>query len=146
MKVILLRDVARIGKKAEIKDVPDGHAINFLIPRKLAIPASTENVKRNQRVREQHNEQAQREREQFDVSISILSRQIPQRKVQANAQGHLFKGVSADDIIETCNAIDGVSLTKKQVSIQHPIKEVGVHDITVSHGGVSAVIQFEIIM
>ncbi len=47
MRVILLRDIARLGRKGEIKDVPDGHAFNFLIPGKHAVPATAENTKRH---------------------------------------------------------------------------------------------------
>ena len=47
MKVILLRDVAKIGKRFEVKEVPTGHALNFLIPKKLAEPATTEALRRH---------------------------------------------------------------------------------------------------
>ncbi|HEX4799394.1 MAG TPA: 50S ribosomal protein L9 [Candidatus Paceibacterota bacterium] len=146
MKVILLRDVARIGKKSDVKEVPDGHAINFLIPRNMAIPASAENLKKNQGERVRHDTQAQQEREQFDASMAILKDVVPQHRAQANEQGHLFKGVGIDDIVATCNQIPGVRITRKHITLPHPIKDVGVHEIKLRHGDSHAVIRFEIIM
>jgi large subunit ribosomal protein L9 len=145
MKVILLRDVARLGRKGEVKDVPDGHAINFLIPRKLVMAASSENLKKHARESQKNAYDSQKARDVFAESVRLLSEANVVYKVEANDNGHLFKGVHVEDIVARCNEEDGVALTNKQVVLPHPLKEVGVHEIPLMHEKQKAVIRFEIV-
>lgn len=133
MKVILLQDVARIGRRFEIKDVPDGHALNFLIPRKMAEPATLENVKRvTDRAKKQENEHAHAG-EQFDNALRRLEAEAVVMKTEANGQGHLFKGIKPVDIAAYVNTL-GITLHADQIELSRPIKEVGTHTIHVHLG------------
>lgn len=133
MKVILQKDVARIGRKNEIKEVPDGHALNFLIPRKLAVPATPENVKR---ITETKGKLAAHKAGMDALvleTIETLSTMPFTMKVEANKEGHLFKGIKASDIAEAVTKERG-ALPEAALSLPHPIKEVGAHTISVTVG------------
>lgn len=133
MKVILLQDVARIGRRFEVKDVPDGHALNFLIPRNMAELATPENLKRVQaRAAKQETDHANRE-EAFDAALAKLSETQVTLSAEANDQGHLFKGIKPADIVSALEA-HSVTLTEDQIELPRPIKEVGTHTIVVHLG------------
>lgn len=144
MKVILLRDVAKIGRRFEVKEVPTGHALNFLIPRKLAESATPENLKRVQNVvsKQAHTETVHTEH--FEDALKQLHETPLTVKAQANAQGHLFKGVHAEDIVKA--ATDrGVAIQVGEVSLPHALKEVGIHEVTLSLRGKTGTIQVHIV-
>lgn len=144
MKVILIKDVARLGRKSEIKDVPSGHAINFLIPRKLAIIATEDSLKR---VNEEHKKQAEQKehnKESFEQAVSILKEKVIVYSASANEQGHLFKGIHVDDIASRL-AEDQIAITKQHIILEHPIKELGLHEVELSFGGVKGVCHLEVV-
>jgi large subunit ribosomal protein L9 len=144
MKVILLRDVARVGRKSEIKEVPSGHAINFLIPRKLAIPATPESVRRIAETTKKRDETKEHAEDMFRQTIERLANEKVVLAATANDTGSLFKGVHADDIIARAHEL-GIHLTKDELVLAHPIKDTGVHVIPVVHGSIEGVLQLEII-
>lgn len=134
MKVLFLKDVPKIGKKGEVKDVADGFAYNNLIPRKLAAPATAENVKRA----EQSQAATVHARAQKTETVRMLAERTKETplmiEVSANAQGHLFKGLRAQDVIVALKAQFGAVLDEKDVALAQPIKEAGIHEVPV-HGG-----------
>ena len=97
MKVILIKDVARLGRKSEIKEVPSGHAINFLIPRKMAIPATTENLKRITEVTKKHVAKSLNDLESFKEALKGLSDRTVVYTTEANEKGSLFKGIRSEE-------------------------------------------------
>jgi len=134
MKVILLQDVARIGRRFETKDVPDGHALNFLIPRGMAQPASKENMK-NLEVQKSKSEGDRAHAEEvFKETCEKLMSSPIVLKLPANEQGHLFKGVKAEEIAECVTKEVGL-LKKEQIILKSPIKNTGEHTITAVSGG-----------
>jgi large subunit ribosomal protein L9 len=133
MKVILIKDVARLGRKSEIKEVPDGHAINFLIPRKLAIIATPESIKRHGVEMKKQTEQKVQIQKSFEETLAKLKHETITYKVDANAQGHLYKGVNAEDIAKYLTALN-YAITKQHVVLEHPLKEVGTYEISLVQG------------
>ena len=134
MKVILLKDVKKIGKKYEIKDVADGHALNMLIPGKMAIPATPGNVnmieaKKKGDMVEMAKTEAELQKvlnEIKDISIEITGK--------VNDKGHLFAGIHKEEISEVVKKQKGVNLTAEHLMLEKPIKEVGEHSIKVKIG------------
>ncbi len=130
MKVILLRDVAKIGKRFEIVNVPDGYALNKLIPVKDAEPATPTNIKRiNQnkaRLMTNKSELLKEVQEVVDkINLEPLS-----IITESNEQGHLFKAVHAKDIVESAKKRN-LKLSEDFIVINEPIKSVGEHKITI---------------
>jgi large subunit ribosomal protein L9 len=126
MKVILLRDVAKIGKRYEIVDVPDGFALNKLIPKGDAQQASSENVKRVNNMRAKNQMSKADELLALKVVAATFTTEPLSIEAQANEQGHLFKAVHAEDIVSAAKA-RGVHVAKEQIVISTPIKSTGAH-------------------
>ncbi len=134
MKVILLRDVAKIGRKGQVVELPDGYAQNQLIPKKWAQPASAVNLKKVASLDAAAKSQSDAEQARFDAAVAALSSsQLLVPGGEANAQGHLFKAVHAEDIIAAALKI-GVKIEKVWVGIESPIKALGQHTIVLKRG------------
>lgn len=144
MKVILLRDVARLGRKSEIKDVPDGHALNFLIPRKLAVIASKENMDRVNEAAGKKASLEEAQRQEFKTALAKHADAPISYAAEANDKGHLFKGIRPEDVAEILSA-QGFALTKQHVKFDAPIKDTGVHTIPLSFLGVTGTVQLEVV-
>lgn len=129
MKVILQQDVKGQGKKGELVNVSDGYARNYLLPRKLAVAATAENLNtmRQQdkaRAAQQAAEkaEAQRTAERFE---SILLK-IPAR---AGEGGRLFGAVTSKEVSEALQAQQGISVAKTKIVLEEPIKSCGSYQI-----------------
>lgn len=136
MKVILLRDVARIGKKGEVKNVPDGHAQNFLLPRKFAEMATAENIIRIERERTHKMAHREAAEARFSEFLKTHSEQPIELRAPANEGGHLFKGLRAEDVARALAHASGSPIRPEDVTLERPIKELGTHTISVAYGGV----------
>ena len=145
MKVILLKDVARIGRKYDVKDVPDGHAQNFLIPRKLAEPATAANLKRIE-LRGAHIDAERTSQAEQLHAVRTFAETAPLSiTAPANEQGHLFKGLHAADVAAAISAQTGIVVPESAVSLARPIKETGAHELTLSAGGAEVRVTIEVV-
>ena len=145
MKVILLRDVAKIGRRSQIVDLPDGYALNQLIPKKWAEPATPANIKKIATAKATASLHDKLEDDQFKVALASLQ-SSPLQIVggQANEQGHLFKAVHEADVIAAATKRK-IVLLSGQVQITSPIKSLGAHEIILKRGGVSQTFVVEVI-
>jgi large subunit ribosomal protein L9 len=132
MKVILLQDVARVGRKHEILEVPDGHAHNYLIPRKLAALATRGNVKW-QETRDARMETASSAAAKaFGVFLARIGETPVVIAAAANERGHLFKGLRAADVAKALSDASGVTIAPAAIALEVPIKDVGEYPVAVS--------------
>lgn len=137
MKVILLRDVARIGRRGQIVEVPDGYAQNQLIPKKLAETATAVNLKKATALSASKVQHDVSEQEQFMAAVAKLSAEpLVLTAAQVNEQGHLFQAIHEREIIAAAKAKEAV-LQPGQVLIALPIKSLGEHEITLKRGATS---------
>lgn len=144
MKVILLQDVAKIGQKYQIVQVPDGYAFNKLIPQNLAKPATPQNVKQIEKRAATLAEQKESGDQFFAAAIEKMTAEPLKIEVEPNGQGHLFQAVHAEDVIKAASAV-GVEITANQIVFASPIKEVGSHTITLSNGEKKSEITIEVV-
>ena len=133
MKVILLGDVARLGRRFEIKEVPDGHAVNFLIPRKLVQAATPENLKRIEERKKKAVETEVHDTEVLKDTLSKLEASPFKIAVEANEQGHLFKGLKASDIAAAIKKEVG-PIDESNLTLKTPIKATGDHEMHATVG------------
>jgi large subunit ribosomal protein L9 len=145
MKVILIKDVARLGRKSEVKDVPDGHALNFLIPKKMAVIATPEQLRRIGEEVKKHGEQHEQALREFGETCELLKTKKVVLAVEANEQGHLFKGINAQDIVKHLGEVEHISLDAGALQLEHPIKALGVHEIPLSYKNLKGVCTLEIV-
>ena len=132
MRMIFLKDVAGVGRKSEIKDVAEGYARNFLIPRGLASVATSAKV-RDAEAAQLKNEV--HKKVQDDLLLKNLlslhgTTLIMERK--ANEQGHLFEGIHAKDIAEEIRKRAHIEIPPEAIALPEPLKAVGEHEISVS--------------
>lgn len=128
MKVVLLKDVKNMGRAHTAIEVSDGHALNYLIPNRLAVPATASALKQAElRVKQVVD------RKELDVKL-VADRlaQLADEKVtiakKANEQGHLYDGVDAKELA------DAAQLPEEVIRIEKPFKELGTFDVPVAFG------------
>ncbi len=125
MKVILLRDVAKIGKKFEIKQVADGFGRNFLLKNGLATIASPTGLKQVEKLKSQQIQTDQLTKAEKEAFEKIIKDQIIVIKAKANKAGHLFAGLRKTEISKTCQEQIGKKINVGDLIIEEPIKAIG---------------------
>jgi large subunit ribosomal protein L9 len=136
MKVILLKDVARLGRKHEVKDVPDGHAQNYLLPRKLVEIATPQNLKRIEERASHIAEGNAAVAGKFKAFLDERAGAPIVIEAAANPKGGLFSGVRAVDVAAALSRESGIAFTASSVELPKPIKEAGEYTVSVTAGGV----------
>ncbi|MBE6949583.1 MAG: 50S ribosomal protein L9 [Ruminococcaceae bacterium] len=129
MKVILQQDVKGQGKKGQMIDVSDGYARNFLLPRKLALPATTDTINA-MRVAENAKIAARaREKENAKVLAGKLAEMPVKVVAKAGANGRLFGAVTSKEISDALKAQYGVEIEKNKIVQNDPIKSYGKYEV-----------------
>ena len=130
MKVILLRDVAKIGRRFEIVDVPDGFALNKLIPKKDAEPATPANIKRVNQNKERLQANKSELLAQVKSIVEKLNAEPLSLAVEANEIGHLFQAINTKNIANYAKD-RGLNLSDDWIIIETPIKSIGEHKVKI---------------
>lgn len=134
MKVILLRDVAKIGRRNQVVEVPDGFALNKLIPKKDAEPATPGNMKKIANLNTV-NENSQAQVLETLKKVAAATEEAPLTiPMQANEKGHLFQSVHTEDVIAAAKKV-GLSISKDYLVIDTPIKDIGLSQLTLQYQG-----------
>lgn len=131
MEVILTQSVGGLGKPGEKIKVKDGYARNFLIPNKLALEATSQNLQSQQQQQKKEQARLERERrqaEELGKKIAEISCTI---SVEAGEQERLFGAVTAQDIVETLKWKSKISLDKRCIELEEPIKQLGVFTVPI---------------
>jgi large subunit ribosomal protein L9 len=124
MKVILLDDVAKVGRRGEVRDVSDGYARNFLIPKKLALSASAGNLKNLEHIKVQQDSKAQRIKGDAEGLLQRIEALTYEERRQASEEGKLFGSVTSQDIVDFLDR-HGVKVERRRVHLDEPIKALG---------------------
>ena len=134
MKVILQQDVRGQGKKGQLVEVSDGYARNFLLPKKLAVPATAENV--NTMKQQEKARQAQMAAEKAEAQALAEKLKNIQVKLTAKAGegGRLFGAVTSKEIAEALSAQHGLNIAKTKLVLDEPIKSCGGYQIKAKLG------------
>jgi large subunit ribosomal protein L9 len=132
MKVILIKDVKGIGRAHEAVEAKDGHALNYLIPKKLAIAATPTAIKEAQLRRKQSTDRTAIDAALLTQNISALAEARIVIKVKANEKGHLYDAVGESDIAKAAKEQAHIDLPADVIKLEKPIKELGTFDIPVS--------------
>ncbi len=141
-EAILLQDVEQLGEKGAVVDVSKGYLRNFLIPRKLAQPA-TKGAVDEARKRVEHEERAARDAvERATEYAETLNRTVLTISQQAGDDGRLFGSVTTQDIADAIKDARGITIDKRNVHLDQPIKAVGTHMVVVEvANGVTATVK-----
>jgi large subunit ribosomal protein L9 len=124
MKVILLDDVAKLGRRGEVRDVSDGYARNFLIPKKLALSATAGNLTNLDHIKKQQDDKAGRIKDDAEALRARIEGLAYEERRQASEEGKLFGSVTSQDIADFLGK-NGVKLERRRISLDEPIKTLG---------------------
>ena len=142
MKVVLIDNVDKLGKKGEIKEVSNGHARNFLIPQKLAILATKDSIANAEKLAKQaEKNQAKQEEQKQEINSKLKDIKI-KLKVKANEEGKLFGAIKEKDIQKEIKN-QGIEVKSEDIKFTDPVKELGKHKIKVSGSNIELVVEKE---
>jgi len=136
MKVILLQDVPKTGQRGDIVEVNDGYAQNLLLPRGLAVYATAESIARMASKRDRIAKKKSDIQKQLERSIHDLKGKEVVINASASESGHLFAAIHESDIVAAIKKVHDVQLSEENIKIAKPIKEIGLHEISIEGGGV----------
>ena len=130
MKVILREDVEDLGTAGQVVDVKDGYGRNFLLPRNLAIPASNGNLKSIGEIQKQKDIRGKKRRKAAEIVKDKIEKLSLQIEVQVGEEDRMFGSVTNNDIAGLLQA-QGVTVDKRSVELDEPIKALGVYTVPV---------------
>jgi large subunit ribosomal protein L9 len=129
VKVVFLEEVEGSGRTGEVRNVADGYARNYLLPRKLAVPATEHNI----RIAQARAEGEVKRQAVLDADAEVLAGKLAGLtitiEVRVGEQGRLYGSVTARDIVEALEKPLGMLLEHRQVELEEPIRQVGLFEV-----------------
>jgi len=146
MKVIFLQDVRGQGKKGELKEVSEGYARNYLLPRKLAMEANKDNLNALALKEKAKKAQEARERAEAEANAARLKDVVVTIRAKAGASGKLFGSVTSQEITDALAEQHGIVIEKNRIVQADPIKAFGSYEVKCKFGyGIDGTIQLLVI-
>ena len=130
-EAILLQDVDTLGEQGAVVDVSKGYLRNYLMPRRLAQPATRGAVEAIRQRQEAAERAARNAIEKAEENVNVLNRTVLTIPQQAGADGRLFGSVTAQDIANAIKEARGLKIDKRNVHLPEPIKNVGTYMVVV---------------
>ena len=130
-EAILLTDVENVGSRGDVVDVSKGYLRNFLIPRKLAQPATKGAVIAAQRANEAEERSRADQVAKAQESAELLSKTVLTIAQQAGEDGRLFGSVTTQDIADAIKEARGLEIDRRHVHLEEPIRHVGTYNVVV---------------
>jgi large subunit ribosomal protein L9 len=130
-QAILLQPVEALGERGDVVDVADGYLRNFLVPRKLAQPATSASLEEASRRAAAAERAVAEQTERAEENATLLRKTVLTISHQAGDDGRLFGAVTPQEIVDAVKAARGVKLDKRKVHLAEPIKSTGTHMVSV---------------
>ena len=131
MKIVLLEDIANVGRAGEVKEVADGYGRNFLLPKKLALLATPSALKAAEAQLQKEKEKEQR----FAAEITKLAQQLEGLlitfKEKASSEDRLYGSVRDSDVARELSQLTGQDIAKEKIELEEPIRQLGEYEVTV---------------
>ena len=148
MKIILLRDIPQLGHKDDIKNVADGYAFHFLIPRGMAVKATAKNLAQHKNIKKATTQKIEQESETYEALRQALEGKTIAIYKPADAKGNLYARVNAKDILQALRALKiplPARLQENHIIINAQIKTAGECPAVIKHqnGDIAIVIRVE---
>ena len=129
MKVILLQDIKGKGKKGQMVEVSDGYARNYLLPRKVAVEATADNIntmRMNDKAKLEKEQKARAEAAEIAAKLKDLELTV---RAKGGGAGRLFGSVTSQEIADALKQEAGIELDRRRILIDEPIKTVGLYTV-----------------
>ena len=134
MKLILNSDVKSLGRKGDVVDVAKGYARNYLLPKKLAVVATSSNLKFAEALREKREIQAEANNELAESIKTALADAKIVISQNTTDEGTLYAAVSNEQIVDAIETFSGFRLEAEQIDVENQVKEIGLHSISIVFG------------
>ena len=144
MKVILLKDVPLLGVTGDVREVKDGYARNYLLPRGLAAPATEGRLQSLAHAREAAEQRQARLQKDVSALKTQLESLVVEIRARAGEDGRLFGSVTAQDIADAISR-KGIEVSKKQVDVPEPLKATGFYKIPVRFHQQTAMVEVNVV-
>ena len=131
MKVILLEDVKSLGKKGDVVDVSDGYANNFILKKKLGLPATKENMGKLEHQKKREADDAAALLKQMQELAAIISGKSVKVSMKKGEGDRAFGSISSREIAQAAQEQYDLTLDKKKIMLSEPIKTFGTHPVSV---------------
>jgi large subunit ribosomal protein L9 len=130
-QAILLKDVEPLGERGEVVDVSPGYLRNYLVPRKLAQPATDASIAEVQRRKDAAERAATEAAARAEETAGLLRKTVLTISHQAGDDGRLFGSVTSQEIADAVRQARGVKLDKRRIQLDEPIRTTGTHMVTI---------------
>jgi large subunit ribosomal protein L9 len=130
-QAILLTDVDKLGESGDVIDVSPGYLRNYLVPRKMAQPATPAAIADAERLREAAEKAVAEAAAKAEETASLLRKTVLTISHQAGDDGRLFGSVTSQEIVDAIRQARGVRLDKRRVQLEEPIRTTGTHMVSV---------------
>ncbi len=145
MEVLLVKDVPGIGKAGQTKKVSDGYARNYLLARQLAVVATPSALKQAEKLRQASIKREAETREEARTLAGVLDKIQLTFRVKAGENDRLFGAITAGDIAEALEREHAITIDKRKIELETPIKELGEHRVPIKlHPEVSAAVSVSV--
>ena len=132
MKVLLQKPVDKLGEPGDIVEVADGFARNYLVPQGLAIKAEKGMVRHADSLKRAHSSRLTKQKTEYEaVASKLIAAGGLKISARAGEEGKLFGSVTAGDIADAIAAQTGVTVDRKAVHLEEPIRSVGTHEVRI---------------
>src|SRR3954465_4024096 len=140
-QAILLQDHEQLGERGTVVDVSKGYLRNYLIPRKLAAPATKGAITAAQKRREAAERAVAQATERAQEAATVLGRTVLTIPHQAGEDGRLFGSVTSQDIVDAIKEARGIEMDRRKVHLEEPIRTIGTRmvDVEVEDGVIASV-------
>jgi len=145
MKIILQKEVEKLGVPGDVVTVADGYARNYLVPRGMAIPASKGAVRHAESLRHAHDKRVNAARAEAEALAERLQATPIVVKARAGEEGRLFGSITTADLAEEVARQTGEQVDRRDVHLEEPIRSLGTHEVSVRlHPEVAAVLSVQV--
>src|SRR5215210_1878366 len=134
-EAVLLKDVEGLGEAGDAVEVSPGYLRNFLVPRKLAQPATKGALEEARRRLERAEEEERHAAERADETSALLSKTVLTINHQSGEDGKLFGSVTSKEIAEAIQAARSLKVDRKKIRLEEPIRETGTFMVEIEVGG-----------
>ena len=146
MRIILQKEVDKLGAPGDIVQVSDGYARNYLIPRGLAAPATKGAVQHAERLKAGHAERVRRARSEAEALAERLAKAPIRIAAQAGDEGRLFGSITAQDVADELSRSLEEAIDRRRVHLDDPIRSLGAHEVKVHlHPEVDATVTVDVV-
>ncbi len=135
MKVVFLKDVPKQGKKYEVKDVANGHALNLLIPQGLAEAGTDKAIKKAGLLRKQEDAEKKIHEDLLAKNLGDIEGATIHMSGKASDKGHLFAGIHKEALVKELQKETRLQISPEFIILDAPLKTVGEHEVVVKAGG-----------